>query len=48
MKKINLVIISLFALLITTTILLSQDRPQFRGINRDSKVTGFKMPAARY
>jgi len=33
-------------LLICSTNLLSQDWPQFRGIGRDSKVTGFKAPSA--
>ena len=33
-------------LLISFSNLFSQDWPQFRGINRDSKVTGFKAPKA--
>ncbi len=33
-------------LLIWSTNLFSQDWPQFRGIGRDSKVTGFKAPSA--
>jgi outer membrane protein assembly factor BamB len=36
----------LIMLLISTTALLSQDWPQFRGIGRDSKITGFKAPSA--
>jgi outer membrane protein assembly factor BamB len=36
----------LIMLLICSTNLLSQDWPQFRGIGRDSKVTGFKAPSA--
>jgi outer membrane protein assembly factor BamB len=46
MKKRNFVLISFVALLITSSNLFSQDWPQFRGVNRDSKVTGFKAPAA--
>ena len=46
MKKINLVTGFLIALLIISANLNSQDWPQFRGINRDSKVTGFKSPVA--
>jgi outer membrane protein assembly factor BamB len=47
MKKINL-LISVIAILIlfSSTNSFSQDWPQWRGINRDSKVTGFKAPAA--
>jgi outer membrane protein assembly factor BamB len=46
MKKVNL-IISLLSVFIffSTTISYSQDWPQWRGINRDSKLTGFKAPA---
>jgi outer membrane protein assembly factor BamB len=46
MKKANH-IISIAAILILTfsTNSFSQDWPQFRGINRDSRVTGFKAPA---
>jgi len=33
-------------ILFCTTISFSQDWPQWRGINRDSKVTGFKAPVA--
>ena len=47
MKKFRL----LFSVLVTVFILNSadsfcQDWPQWRGMNRDSKVTGFKAPAA--
>jgi outer membrane protein assembly factor BamB len=47
MKKsiITSVLFSLLAFCITSAV-YSQDWPQFRGINRDSKVTGFKAPAA--
>lgn len=45
MKKINLIISLLSVLIIfSTTISYSQDWPQWRGINRDSKVTGFNAP----
>ena len=48
MKKINLV---LSAMVIALTIIsslnsYSQDWPQWRGIGRDSKVTGFKAPSS--
>jgi outer membrane protein assembly factor BamB len=33
------------ALLLISSSLIAQDWPQFRGVNRDSKVTGFKAPA---
>jgi outer membrane protein assembly factor BamB len=47
MKKINLVISATVTLIIiSTTNSFSQDWPQWRGINRDSKVTGFKAPSA--
>jgi outer membrane protein assembly factor BamB len=47
MKKINLVISVIAALILfSSTNSFSQDWPQWRGINRDSKVTGFKAPAA--
>jgi len=47
MKKVNLIISVLFTLLIlSSSVSFSQDWPQWRGINRDSKVTGFKVPAA--
>ena len=47
MKKINLTISTLVAfLIINSSYSYSQDWPQWRGINRDSKVTGFKSPAA--
>jgi outer membrane protein assembly factor BamB len=46
MKKINLILSILLAMLFLPVNLYSQDWPQFRGINRDSKVTGFKAPAA--
>jgi outer membrane protein assembly factor BamB len=46
MKKVNL-IISFFAAIqiLYQPFSFSQDWPQWRGINRDSKVTGFKVPA---
>lgn len=34
------------ALLLSATVALAQDWPQWRGINRDGKATGFKAPAA--
>jgi outer membrane protein assembly factor BamB len=46
MKKPNLtisLIVTFF--IISSTDSFSQDWPQFRGINRDSKVTGFKAPS---
>jgi outer membrane protein assembly factor BamB len=47
MKKINLVISVITALILfSSTNSFSQDWPQWRGMNRDSKVTGFKAPAA--
>jgi len=47
MKKINLVISVIAALILfSSTNSFSQDWAQWRGINRDSKVTGFKAPAA--
>ncbi len=45
MKKSNF-IISICLILFLTLPAAAQDWPQFRGINRDSKVTGFKAPAA--
>lgn len=46
MKKINLIISLLSVLIIfSTTISYAQDWPQWRGIGRDSKVTGFNAPA---
>jgi outer membrane protein assembly factor BamB len=46
MKKVNL-IISILSLLIIfcSSVSFGQDWPQWRGINRDGKVTGFKAPA---
>ncbi|MCX6255438.1 MAG: PQQ-like beta-propeller repeat protein [Bacteroidia bacterium] len=45
MKKVNLVISVIATLIIfSSTDSFSQDWPQWRGINRDSKVTGFKAP----
>jgi hypothetical protein len=44
MKKKNLFFSTLIILLISCSNLFSQDWPQFRGIGRDSKVTGFKAP----
>jgi outer membrane protein assembly factor BamB len=47
MKKSNLIISAIVALIaISTTNSFSQDWPQWRGLNRDSKVTGFKAPSA--
>ncbi len=46
MKKINLVLGIMLAMLLLSANLYSQDWPQFRGINRDSKVTGFKAPSS--
>ncbi len=45
MRKYNLVSAIVIMILITSANLYSQDWPQFRGPNRDSKVTGFKAPA---
>ncbi|MGC1391849.1 MAG: PQQ-binding-like beta-propeller repeat protein [Bacteroidales bacterium] len=46
MKKVNLIISVLVTLLIlSSSSSFSQDWPQWRGMNRDSKVTGFKAPA---
>jgi outer membrane protein assembly factor BamB len=47
MKKVNLIFSLLSVLLLfSATISYSQDWPQWRGINRDSKVTGFMAPAS--
>ena len=46
MKKNCLILSALILLLICSANLYSQDWPQWRGVNRDSKVTGFKAPAA--
>ncbi len=46
MKKINLFLSIVILLLICSGNIYSQDWPQFRGPARDSKVTGFKAPAA--
>jgi outer membrane protein assembly factor BamB len=48
MKKINLIISTIFIALIMIGSLnaYSQDWPQWRGIGRDCKVTGFKAPKA--
>jgi outer membrane protein assembly factor BamB len=46
MKKSNLIISAIVTLIIISTPnSFSQDWPQWRGINRDSKVTGFKAPS---
>jgi outer membrane protein assembly factor BamB len=44
MKKNNLFFSMMIIFLISFSNLFSQDWPQFRGIGRDSKVTGFKAP----
>ena len=47
MKKVNLIISILCSVIIfSSSVSYSQDWPQWRGINRDSKITGFKAPAA--
>ena len=47
MKKVNLIISILCSLIIfSSSVSYSQDWPQWRGINRDSKITGFKAPSA--
>ncbi len=47
MKKVNLIISAIVTvILLSATNSFSQDWPQWRGINRDSKVTGFKAPAS--
>lgn len=46
MKKYNQILSMLIILMIGSSNLFSQDWPQFRGIDRDSKVTGFKAPKA--
>jgi len=47
MKKSHLIISAIVTLIaISTTNSFSQDWPQWRGMNRDSKVTGFKAPSA--
>jgi outer membrane protein assembly factor BamB len=47
MKKVNLIISVIITLLfLGTTDSFSQDWTQWRGINRDSRVTGFKAPAS--
>jgi outer membrane protein assembly factor BamB len=45
MKKADKVLGIIIAMLIFSANLYSQDWPQFRGTDRDSKVTGFKAPA---
>ena len=46
MKKVNLVISVLVTLFIfNSAVSFSQDWPQWRGLNRDGKVSGFKAPA---
>ena len=45
MKKNYVLSCSLIIMLSFTANLFSQDWPQFRGIGRDSKVTGFKAPS---
>jgi outer membrane protein assembly factor BamB len=47
MKKANLIISVIATLIIFSSVdSFSQDWPQWRGIGRDSKVTGFKAPSA--
>jgi len=47
MKKLNLAISVITTLIIfCSTDSFSQEWPQFRGSNRDGKVTGFKAPAS--
>lgn len=46
MKKNNLFFSILIILMISFSNLFSQDWPQFRGVGRDAKVTGFKAPKA--
>jgi len=47
MKKVNLIISAFVLVLLSISMVSSaQDWPQWRGINRDSKVTGFKAPAS--
>jgi outer membrane protein assembly factor BamB len=46
MKKINIATGTLLIALMSTSSLFAQDWPQFRGPDRDSKVTGFKAPAS--
>lgn len=46
MKNVNLIICAIVTLIIcSSNNCFSQDWPQWRGITRDSKVTGFKVPA---
>jgi len=47
MKKINLIIsVTATLIIFSSANSFSQDWPQWRGINRDGKVAGFKVPAA--
>jgi outer membrane protein assembly factor BamB len=47
MKKVNLIFSALVLVLLSISMISSaQDWPQWRGINRDSKVTGFNAPAS--
>jgi len=46
MKKNYLFLSMMIIFLISSSNLFSQDWPQFRGVGRDSKVTGFKAPKA--
>jgi outer membrane protein assembly factor BamB len=45
MKKINYAFAIIIVMFLGSASLFSQDWPQFRGLNRDAKVTGFKAPA---
>ena len=47
MKKTGLIISSLVVILLLTSVInvSAQDYPQWRGVNRDGNVTGFKAPA---
>jgi len=46
MKRINIIIGVALIMMMSSSVLYSQDWPQFRGQNRDAKVTGFKAPAS--
>jgi outer membrane protein assembly factor BamB len=46
MKKSNLLIVITIILMISSASIYAQEWPQFRGVGRDAKVTGFKAPAS--